>query len=338
MVLFRRHEGHRNPHRSAARAGLIIAVVVAVALAAWAIIEPRPLPSEISPKAKCQYTYQDAHPKRGITPPSGFECSETPGNSREDDAYAQRDLRKPATIIAAFRHWLHKMLADPVSFLTMALALTTIGLWLSTRGLWLESAAQAEHVEASAKAATRAADAALLNAQAVMKAERPHLMNESVELQGLDGEETERFISEHRVLAGEDPTIFPAVMFKVVNYGNGPAVVKELYLRLFHEEAIPDEPEYGTDLVELGVIEAVPAGHGMGRLIHISPEIGLSPELRRAIMIGEITFFFIGEIKYADPFGEAHVTRFAWRYVVPHGFEPGRRWMPVAHVAYWEYT
>lgn len=122
-----------------ARGGLILVVVGAVALGVWAILEPKPLLEEIGPNFECKNTYSNTRQKNGVAPPTAFECIEDTGANREENTYAQSDLRKPATIIGAFRHFLHRMLADPVSFLTLVLAGSTIALWRSTRRLWQDA-------------------------------------------------------------------------------------------------------------------------------------------------------------------------------------------------------
>lgn len=124
---------NRRAHIATARAGLIAAILAAIA--AWAAFEPAS-PPDVGGKADCQYTYDGARPKSPKSPPTGFKCSETPGQSHQDDAYEAARYSDPLSVLAAARHYLHKLVLDPVSLLTLVLALSTVALWWATRQLW----------------------------------------------------------------------------------------------------------------------------------------------------------------------------------------------------------
>jgi hypothetical protein len=107
-------------------------MLAAAALALWGVSEPKGPLQNNEAKIECHHPQKAMETTSGVAPVVWFGCTQTPAENHEDDAYQNADILNPPTLFTALRHWLHKVITDPISFLTLVLALSTIGLWIET--------------------------------------------------------------------------------------------------------------------------------------------------------------------------------------------------------------
>jgi hypothetical protein len=132
-------------------------VIPATILYMWALTEAT-VPQKNGSEIHCAYTSQQ-QARADSAAPTGFTCEDTHAEAQEYSAYTAAKDGQIAAYIPAARHWLNRVLSDPVSVFTLILAISTIGLWLSTRRLWRGAEAQARDFKRSVAEASRSADA-----------------------------------------------------------------------------------------------------------------------------------------------------------------------------------
>jgi hypothetical protein len=171
----------------------------------------------------------------------------------------------------------------------------------------------------------RAAQAALLNARAVIDAERPHLLYEGVELFGIYP-----VPDAHGLVRNSGPEAHPIRGdLTFINQGKTPCEVGGATFWLIYG-GFPPAPDYG----ELNYMKGVwiPAG-GPYQAFAIGRPAELIGGQRSALLAGKAALFLVGVINYKSVFGKKHITRFAYRFLPQH-----MTWIAEDAPAYWEYT
>ncbi len=181
----------------------------------------------------------------------------------------------------------------------------------------------------AANAAKRGAEAAFQNAQAVINAERPHLLfSDDIQLYGLYPDPNASLAG--RRYSGNEPRDLFCVIH-LFNQGKTPCQIESSSYWLIVGE-LPVVPDYGEIEKSVGVwVPAEGAPHD-GTAICRPKTIDVSQ--RTAIMNGAVPLFLIGLVNYRGAFGDEHRSRFAYRF---HA-KMGERWFPENVADYWEYT
>jgi hypothetical protein len=164
----------------------------------------------------------------------------------------------------------------------------------------------------SLEPAKTAADAAKLNAQSVIDAERAYLF---VVIGAENIASPIRRASEISDLNMQDARLTGAkiwVEYRFRNYGRTPAIIKEVSHRLVRLPALPDIREYAPIL-------PLPVGHIVGRdektdVLTCGLESALLVKDAKSIQSSESTIWLYGHIAYDDAFGWGRELRFVWHY------------------------
>jgi hypothetical protein len=178
----------------------------------------------------------------------------------------------------------------------------------------------------AAFAADRSARAALKNAQAVIDAERPHLLKDKLDLLGLVSD-PHASPADRRYNVKEPRKLFVDTTF--VNQGKTPCRIDRYSCGLVLGE-LPSVPNYEDSGPITGLW--IPQGGDFHVAGFTADEIDVAR--RTAIMNGKLIIHLVGSVHYESVFGVKHVTRFAYTYRT----DLGARWYPAEIPAYWEYT
>ena len=194
---------------------------------------------------------------------------------------------------------------------------------------WIAMLWQANETRRSASAAKEAAQAAFKNAQAVIDAERPHLIfSDDIELLGLKDNFVES--APDRRYEGKEGLRHLMGTYHFVNCGKTPCQI-ESNAHWFVVGTLPNVPDYEP-------LDKIPG-------VWIAPENpltcaaeprprSLTATQRAEILNGKTPLHVIGRIEYKSVFGDKHRIRFAYRYYP----ELKDLWFPEDAPAYWEYT
>ncbi len=175
----------------------------------------------------------------------------------------------------------------------------------------------------------KAARAALLNARAVINAERPHLIFDNAALKDLYPNK-QAPLGER--LYGVDQPKAVTAQVCLINQGKTPCeIIRAAFLLV--AEPLPDAPDYGEYSTLRGVW--ITAGGSYNAQIGCRPEM-LEPGRRSRILQGEWPLFLMGHVEYRSVFEERHESRFAYRFDPQRLTQDGAGWMPEDQPGYWK--
>jgi len=190
-------------------------------------------------------------------------------------------------------------------------------------------------------AAAEAAEAAKKSADAFMRAERPHLLVNSVEMEGADftvfgALDRSPVGALGRGGAPREPEI-PFAVFDLSNYGKGVALFKTVVARMVIGP-LPDEPDYSMATNAKDII-APEKEHRL--LAFLDDYKAISDAEIRAAGTDAGTLHAYMRLEYTDVFGGEHVNRCAYKYIAPNDFPESMgvkaMWVALEKPAYWEY-
>jgi hypothetical protein len=239
----------------------------------------------------------------------GWQASYAP-TEREKEACYQASKQAAGKTEDCKTLW-EKTTTDPVAFFTFVLAISTGGLWLATIGLYI--------------AGRKQIDVAQISANALLDAERPHVLVKDITLSGL------------QVTPDEYGQIAVSLSYGFQNFGKSPAFLAGITLHLWRGE--PGEfsgvPAYG-EAGDVGQHIIVVGGTYYNRRPFVSRRY-FNPIDVLKVLSGDELFVVYGRISYVDTFGRAHKFRFAYRFVFEGG-DASVAISPYGPPAYWETT
>ena len=232
---------------------------------------------------------------------------QTPPSSDEP----AKALREKSSIL-----W-EKTWNDPVAFFTLVLALFS-GILVVVSFVQIHFLINADGIsEKSAKAATEAAQAAKLNADALMKAEGAQLWMDEVKVHGIR----------------TNPSALK-LTYVVRNFGNSPGWVHHKPMNVFIGATLPPQRQ----LDEMGAPDNifVPSKHFTSGESTI-PTVLAQPVVDALLAPNPTIFMFIyGSINYRDVFGKEHLAGFA--YQIRFGSGDVSESFPIAgNEIYWDH-
>jgi hypothetical protein len=187
---------------------------------------------------------------------------------------------------------------------TIVLACSTIGLWLATYRLQKTTRDLAKSGEDQIAVARKGADAALLNAEAVINAERAHLFV-NIELENIAA------MVSNAARAIGDGTYALRVSYAFKNYGRTPAIIREINHGAIIKFELPRERTYSA-VVDLPV-HILGAGEKSPPISNaVMPRMTTS--LAESIRNIDAAFWFYGYVVYDDTFGWCRTLDFVWYY------------------------
>lgn len=223
------------------------------------------------------------------------ECIKADGKNAKGGQESEKRVPSVVGTILTYRHCTGAYVIDKKEAITAA-GTVIIALFTAILGLFTIRLAGATRV---------AADAALLNAQAVIDAERAHLFV-VIELENIAAmvSNAARAISD-----GSNYALRISYAFK--NYGRTPAIIRAIG----HGAIIaPELPQERT----LSVVVHLPA-HILGddeksRPISDIAMPRMTSEIAKSILDLDATFWFYGYVVYDDTFGWRRTLSFVWHY------------------------
>lgn len=259
----------------------------------------------VSQEKEAELTYQAARQeyeesKRVVSSDAAPESPHARAKAYRDEWRAERDL-EAQRIMAKWSFWT----ALAAMFGVFLLAAT---LWETTR---------------TTVAATEAADAARLSADAQVSAERAHLflVLDEYYLKAIQ----ERIVGASCHPADMDDATFDttlSVSYHFANYGKSPAVIKEISHELAHLEALPAIPSYVP--INDRLLDRTVRPGGSTEVRYCGQAHVLRVSEAKSIASGQSALWFIGRVIYSDIFGRDHVHAFLWQYS-GNGFRPDYR-------------
>jgi hypothetical protein len=229
-------------------------------------------------------------------PHSPIQYKSSPQKERSADKHTTEEREKPEEALARYTWWL-------VAF-TGVLAGATIGLGVGTFGLYRAG-------EKQIVVAKKTADAANLNAQAVIEAERARLYV-IIEAQTIESEVKRATAPRHPPLADDVRLQDLVVEYSFRNYGKTPAFILEMGHGAAVTETVPKGRQY-TVLVPLPVDYVVGAGEKTIPMRAVNMPT-MSVATAKAIRDMGATFWFHGYVEYDDTFGWRRKFDFVWHY------------------------
>jgi hypothetical protein len=194
---------------------------------------------------------------------------------------------------------------DPVAVFTLGL----VFIGLLQAGIFY---GQMRLIRKSLSPAKEAADAAMLNAQAVINAERAYLFPE------IGGHNIVGIIDSvtHHVEDGQQFGIHLSFNFK--NYGRTPAIIQAIG---FGSIIAPELPNQRTSSVVVHLPCHILAADKPSPQIQVTPLPEMTATVARSIRDIETTFWFHGYVVYDDTFGWRRTLKFVWHVsAVSEGF------------------
>jgi hypothetical protein len=164
------------------------------------------------------------------------------------------------------------------------------------------------------------ARAAKLSAEAVINAERPHMIMDELKISGLKSPQVN----------GSIPSLF---FFKIQNFGRTPSFAKELALQFHFDKKLPE----GVTLLKMTEIVGVTApGRTYG--VDWPNEHALPADKFKLVVAGATNIFVIGCFKYTDVFERPHESHFAYQLEIDAGADSSKHFSPAGGKSYWKYT
>jgi hypothetical protein len=207
-----------------------------------------------------------------------------------------------------------------VGLFTGLLFIATIGLWRSTNALWDAGerqikimrdtgARQYRAMMASNSVARETANAAELNATAVIESQRARLFVVVTE---------ENFFATINLgmrfsATQQEATVDTLrVTYRVKNYGKTPAILKEISHQIIGGRTFPRPAEYAA-VVPLP-IDLVIGSEGESRTVTCHMDRNVTVADVNAVRSGRLNWWFYGYVSYEDTFSRGHELRFVWSY------------------------
>jgi hypothetical protein len=242
-------------------------------------------------------SWQSPRPHSSVQQQHSAQKESTTGN------HAVSEGANPEEALARYTWWL-------VVF-TGILSVATIGLGVATVGLYLTG-------EKQIGVAKQSADAANLNAQAVIESERARLYA-IIDLQTIENEVKRVVAPRHPPLADDIRLENLAIEYSFRNYGKTPAFILEIGHGTAVTENVPKGRRYVL-LVPLPIEYVVGAGEKTARIRNVNIP-SMTVGTARAIQSSDATFWFHGYVEYDDTFQWRRRFEFVWHYSgVSEGF------------------
>jgi hypothetical protein len=182
-----------------------------------------------------------------------------------------------------------------VALFTLVLAGSTIGLWIVT---WRSGVRQSREMQASLAIAQQSADAAALQAKAIVQSELPLIAAQDFQVKAAADEPV------NQTEIPEQPVLTLALR----NFGRTPAEWESYGLETRYVKRLPEEPEYLRDYPQPPGTILSPGARG----IELRDLLSLRPgRMRDALLREEIHLWVYGYVKYRDFLGNPHEMRFA---------------------------
>lgn len=210
---------------------------------------------------------------------------------------------------------------------TVAIACFTFTLWCSTKRLSEDSAKQIRVAVRSARAAEKAADAAKLNAQAVIDAERAQIFidigEDDVTMAIHDASLGPR--SDPRLPLDEQIQQLFSISYSLKNYGKTPAAIQEMGHRVAIQPELPSIRRDSERVIDMPD-QILAGGSKTKPPLRILDTPPLTADLARAIIDKNNRFLFFGYVVYEDIFRVERTIEFIWHYDAA-----GRRFRMLSH-------
>jgi hypothetical protein len=193
------------------------------------------------------------------------------------------------------------------TFLLVAAAIAQIVIFVRQLRLIRDSLGPAEK---AANAAASAAEAANLNAQAVIDSEQAYIF---VNIQRSNMElfqQAATYEGPHDISAGKVGTI--EIVFSIKNYGKTPAFFKELGYQIVIDVDFPTEPHYEFRR-PIPVSLVLGAGE-TSSIISVSPKSVVTVAVAKDVYASKSSLWFYGFVSYDDAFGFGQELRYIWQY------------------------
>jgi hypothetical protein len=280
-----------------------IVLVLPLLLAQLPQSRPQPRTSNTPPQ-------QNTKPKTKIAPTSPAQPTANPTN-QECDHIAARSQPEIVRVESVKRDWLD------IGTLGLSALLVVVGIVGAGIALYTlaEIKKEVEHANIIAGAAKDAADAALLNARAVIDSERPWVLVENLIL-------LELLPMEHNTPV--------QTRYEIQNYGRTAArlVRARTKFQMSNQMDGPPNPEIYEDAGG-NIPQRIVPPMLEPRLLNfafLEPDRYLSTERIQAINNGAVYFWAYGFVAYRDTLGtdREYMTRFCYCYIVPPLMEPAR--------------
>jgi hypothetical protein len=251
---------------------------------------------------RTRYAVQQAPPKLTPVPFDGKEkpkpnwanpeCDK-PKDHDEADLCVQRDMAKTAK--------------DVLFSSYVQIALSVVGAILLFWTLY--------YTRRATRAAIIAANAAKESADALPAIERAYIFAELMpNAASLISSPIERVISKRELGFGDAGSAHVRIMYRTVNHGKTPAIIKSITSTIYHLENLPKHIRHAN--TEVPTADVVRAGDTYpmrenGWFIH---DQGINIDAAISIKAGRSFVWICGRVLYDDVFGRERETRFCWRY------------------------
>jgi len=186
--------------------------------------------------------------------------------------------------------------------LTFVLGLLVLGVY------WRQTKLMSGQLAAATAAAEAASKAADLAEEALRVGERPYMLAAPVR------DVLDYAITNANPASQVEPfTGRPYVTFSITNYGNTPAILREVGANLKISATLPTRGYFSKVLPRASTV--IPTGRSVGE-INCGADNWDADAHTAAIANGQQHFWLVGELKYDDIFGNVTVAGFCYRYYV----------------------
>jgi hypothetical protein len=169
-------------------------------------------------------------------------------------------------------------------------------------------------------AAFTTASAAKLSAEAVIDAERPHMIMDELVVSGLNSPD---------VNGGKNLRF----SYQIRNFGRTPSFAKEMALQFYFGSELPEGQTFGGKTEIIGVT-APDLRYG----VQWPNEIFIPADKIQPVIARVSNIFFLGFFKYTDVFERPHETHFAYRFEFDAGADSSKHFAATEPKSYWKYT
>jgi hypothetical protein len=221
-----------------------------------------------------------------------------PAETRAERDSATKNNAKPKE--SGFGNWLTHDAAGFFTFWLVLVGGAQVGLFV-----W-----QLRLIKDTLAPAKEAADAAKLNAEAVIEADRARLFVR------VDKSNLEDSVTNAAQLSNADDyrTAALRIRYTFKNHGRSPALVKDASHHLIHAETLPeDRDRYYAPLVPLP-LDLIIDSNKESRPLTVQLESAITVADAKSIARGDSSLWFYGYVSYDDTFGWGRELRFVWQY------------------------
>ena len=168
----------------------------------------------------------------------------------------------------------------------------------------------ASDTKRAVEAAAAAADAAKLNAQAVIDSEQAYIFV-NIERSNMElFQQAATYEGSHDISAGNMGAV--EIIFSIKNYGKTPAFFKELSHQIVIGPNFPAEPSY--EFARPMPVSLVLGAGETSQKIAVSAESVLTVAVAKSVYASESSLWFYGFVSYDDAFGFGQEFRYIWHY------------------------